>query len=188
MSDSLRSLFPRLQQGDERAATDVFNRFSERLVRLASTRLDQRIQATSDAEDVLQSVWRSFFRRQRAGEFQFQDWDEVWSLLVVMTVRACARRANALHAQKRDVDREVRPELDSPIAWQAFDREPLPDEAVMLTDLISHLLEQLDDRRRMMVTMRLQGHSIDDIARQTNRTERTVIRVLNSVRAALRQV
>ena len=58
----------------------------------------------------------------------------------------------------------------------------------MLTDLISHLLEQLDDRRRMMVTMRLQGHSIDDIARQTNRTERTVIRVLNSVRAALRQV
>ncbi|MEZ6090020.1 MAG: sigma-70 family RNA polymerase sigma factor [Pirellulaceae bacterium] len=190
MSDNLSSLFPRLRQGDERAAADVFNRFSERLVQLASTRLKQRIQATSDAEDVMQSVWRSFFRRQKIGEFHFENWDEVWSLLVLMTVRACARRANAARAAKRNVDREVRisSDDDSPdTTWQALDRQPLPDEAVMLTDLISHLLQPLDQRRRTMVTLRLQGYSIEEIAEQTGRTQRTVIRVLNLVREALRQ-
>ena len=189
MSDSLLSFFPRLQQGDEDAATDVFNRFSGRLVRLAATRLDQRMQATVDAEDVIQSVWRSFFRRQKAGEFHFEHWDEVWSLLVLMTVRGCARRAKAGHAQKRDIDREIRFAADNEdaIPLQALDRQPLPDEAAMLADLISNLLGQLDERQQQIVTLRLQGYSIEEIAQQVSRTERTVIRVLNRLRDALKQ-
>ncbi|MCA9202932.1 MAG: sigma-70 family RNA polymerase sigma factor [Planctomycetales bacterium] len=189
MSDSLHTLFPRLQACDEQAATQIFNRFASRLIALARTRLDVRFQAVVDAEDVMQSVWRSFFRRQQAGEFHFDRWDDVWSLLVLMTVRKCARTANALQAARRDVNRQVsaaaNPEDDS-ASWQFMDRQPLPEEAAMLAELVAQLMDKLDERQRQILTMRLQGYSIEEISDEVGRTERTVIRILNHIREQLR--
>ena len=40
-----------------------------------------------DPEDVVQSAFRSFFTRQAAGQFDVASWDDLWGLLVVITVR-----------------------------------------------------------------------------------------------------
>jgi RNA polymerase sigma-70 factor, ECF subfamily len=94
MSDnsSFFAVMSRLQGSDPDAAVRVFERYWQRLLALARSRLDARLQAKLDPEDITQSVFKSFFRRQADGQFNLTDWDSLWSLLVVITLRKCGHR------------------------------------------------------------------------------------------------
>ena len=63
-------LLPQLLGGDPEAARAVFDRYSARLVRLADQHLSRKLAGRVDGEDVVQSVFRTFFRRGNEGEFQ----------------------------------------------------------------------------------------------------------------------
>src|SRR5262249_31781480 len=111
---SFEGVMARLRAGDNEAATRVFNRFANRLIELAQKKLNPKTRRKLDPEDVLQSVFRSFFARQAAGTLKEpESWDNLWGLLVVLTLRKCGRRINYFHLACRDVDRE----------------EPYPDSA-----------------------------------------------------------
>lgn len=69
---------------------------------LARGRLYPQILQRIDPEDVTQSVFRSFFQRQKAGQFTLRDWGALWGLLVTMTIRKCGRRADEFYAARRD--------------------------------------------------------------------------------------
>src|SRR5690348_7387242 len=75
-----------LQAGDPQAAEEVFARYARRLVRLAEQHLSRRLAARLDGEDVVQSVFRTFFRRAAAGEFRIDSSLHLWRLLVRITV------------------------------------------------------------------------------------------------------
>jgi RNA polymerase sigma-70 factor (ECF subfamily) len=129
--ESFDDVIGRLRGGEEAAAAEIFNRYASRLIRLAHTRLDTRIRQKVDPEDVMQSVFRSFFVRQAKGQFDLEGWDSLWSLLVRITLRKCGRRVEVFQAERRDVRREVRPAArddDSYRSWEAIAREPTPDE------------------------------------------------------------
>ena len=85
--DSFHDALDRLEAGDEDAAAEVFHRFASRLIRLAGTRLNTCVRRQVDPEDVVQSVFRSFFDRQAAGQFELENWNSLWSLLVRIVVR-----------------------------------------------------------------------------------------------------
>jgi RNA polymerase sigma-70 factor (ECF subfamily) len=144
-----------------------------------------------DPEDVLQSVFRSFFVRQAEGQFNLGDWDDLWSLLVRITVRKCGRRVAAFCAERRDVRREVRPDVSDPAAWRGWEamaQEPAPDEVVCLTDMVESLMRGLDPTQREILLLRLQGHTVPEISGKVGRTERTVHRVLSQVRERLKRL
>jgi RNA polymerase sigma-70 factor (ECF subfamily) len=155
---------------------------------LAHTRLDPKLQAKADPESVAQSVFRSFFTRQAQGQFDLQDWDSLWSLLVRITLRKCCRRAVALQAECRDVRREVaqaRTDESSLGNWQALARDPTPQEAAVLTETLEHLLHGLDENQQTILTMRLEGYTVREISDRVDRTERSIYRLLRQVRDAL---
>src|SRR5262245_37537637 len=102
-SESFHDIIARLGRGESRAASEVFQRFADRLIALARARLTAQVRQKVDPEDVLQSVCRSFFVRQADGQFVLGSWDELWSLLTVLTVRKCANRARHLKAARRAV-------------------------------------------------------------------------------------
>jgi RNA polymerase sigma-70 factor (ECF subfamily) len=184
-SDSFADVMAQLRQGDNKAAAEIFRRFSERLVALARSRLAPQVRQKIDPEDVLQSVFRSFFNRQAHGQVQADSWESLWSLLVVITLRKCGRRWDYFHAARRDIRREV--ETDSlPDAsgstWQAPDPEPTPEEAAMLTETVEQLMSSLEGRQREILTLSLQGLSPHEISDQLGCTERTVYRVLERIR------
>src|SRR4051812_50134846 len=52
---------------DEAAAEELFRRYSGRLTALARSRLSHALATRVDAEDVVQSAYRSFFRLARGG-------------------------------------------------------------------------------------------------------------------------
>src|SRR6516225_7056918 len=133
-----------LKAGRDEAATRVFNRFASRLIALARTQLSPQIRQKVDPEDVLQSVFRSFFRRNAEGQFgEFESWDNLWAMLVVLTVRKCGGRIDYFHAACRDVQREVSPPV-SPDSSRADldprDDEPTPSQAAMLTETVEQLM------------------------------------------------
>ena len=98
-----KSLMARLRAGDDDAAAMVFRRFTHRLIALARTQLETTSQARADVEDVVQSAYKSFFSRYGQGQFHFDDWDDLWGLLTIITLRKCSNRRTYLHARRHDM-------------------------------------------------------------------------------------
>jgi RNA polymerase sigma-70 factor (ECF subfamily) len=182
----------RLRSGEDGAAREVFSRFAARLAGLARRHLDARLAVKVDPEDVVQSAYKSFFLRQREGGLEVGDWDGLWGLLTVITLRKCADRAAYYRAEKRDVAREAAPgPADSAprAAELALDREPLPDEAAVLAETVESLFRSIGDPdERAILEMSLQGHSAAEISERLGRAERSVRRLRERVRKKLERM
>jgi RNA polymerase sigma-70 factor, ECF subfamily len=184
------SVLARLQAGDEAVAAAVFERFARRLIGLARSQLDSRVRQKIDPEDVVQSVFRSFFARQKKQQFDLTDWDNLWSLLAMITVRKCTNVQVWFGRQARNIYREARAQAkaDSSVSsWQALDRDPTPAEAAALTELVERLLASLSERDRRIVVLSLEGKTVTEICDAIERTKRTVRRTLDRFRHRLQK-
>ena len=171
----------RLMAGDPTAEALVVRRYTMQLIALARRQLSQRIRQKTSPEDAVQSAFGSFFKRLRRGQFDLANWDSLWSLLAVITVRKCAARRDYFHASRRDVRRELG-SVEATTREVPISREPCPDEALALAELVERLLRDLSDAERPIVGMCLEGYSIGEICRIQGRAERTVRRVLTRAR------
>jgi RNA polymerase sigma-70 factor (ECF subfamily) len=189
---SFDDLMARLRTGDNDAATQVFNRFANRLIELARRRLNPQIRQKLDPEDVLQSVFRSFFVHQAAGQITgLESWDNLWALLVVITMRKCGRRIEYFRSASRDVQREIPPPLSSDESSSdsgTSSDEPTPSEAAMLTETVEQLMNGLEGRHRDILSLSLQGYTVREISVQVSCTERTAYRVLKRVKEMLEEM
>jgi RNA polymerase sigma-70 factor (ECF subfamily) len=186
---SFDDLMVQLRDGRNEAAAQVFQRYANRLIELARRQLDPKLLQKVDPEDVMQSVFRSFLIRNAAGHFaEFQSWESIWAMLVVMTQRKCGRRIEYFHTARRDVRRELPeavPGQDSTANLGLRADEPTPSEAAMLTETLEHLMNSLPGRHRDIVALSLQGYEPAEISTEIGCTERTVYRVLERVKAWL---
>lgn len=76
--------------GNEAAARLLVQRYLTRLLALAKSRLSRTLGRRLDAEDIVFSVWRSFFVGVDQGRFEPTSEDDLWPLLVTLTVRKLA--------------------------------------------------------------------------------------------------
>jgi RNA polymerase sigma-70 factor (ECF subfamily) len=186
---SFADLLRRLRAGDGGAAALVVEQYAYRLVALARSRLNRRILRKEDAEDVLQSVFKSFFLRCAGGQFRLGSRDDLWGLLVSLTLHKCGHRADYFQAARRDVRREAAappppPEGSRP-DWEALAREPTPVEAAVLGETVERLLADLEPRQQQIVRLSLEGEAAAQISARLGVSERTVQRVLSGVRECL---
>jgi RNA polymerase sigma-70 factor (ECF subfamily) len=185
---SFADLMARLRAGDQDAARQVFQRFADRLIGLAHSRLDPLIRRKTDPEDVVLSVFKSFFQRWAAGQFDVGNWDSLWGLLVCITLRKCGREVKYFHRPGRDVRKETAlpPAGDEASGgWEALASEPTPAEAAMLADTVEQFLAGLGERERQIVRLRLEDYTVPEISAQVGLTEYTVKGVLKKVRKHL---
>jgi RNA polymerase sigma-70 factor (ECF subfamily) len=188
--DSFDEIMTRLRKGDQAAAAEVFHRFARRLVTLARSRLDERLQQKVDPEDVLQSVFRTFFRRNDEGEFTLDGWADVWSLLTVLTVRKCGRWRDRFNTNTRNIRSEVSVETlagEYGLEPESLARDPSPVEALMLAELVEALLRGLSERDQSILLLRLQHYQPGEISEQLRVPVRTVHRVLERVKRRLKR-
>lgn len=190
---SFAELLVDLRAGDEAAARQIFERYAQRLIALARGRLGRRFQQKADPEDVLQSVFRSFFHHQAKGEFDLSSWDSLWSLLAVITLRKCGRVIQRFQAKARDIGREAArqasPDTDgSSASFEAIAREPTPSEVLALSETVEEMMRGLEDYQRRIVERSLQGYTAAEISEQETCTVRTVQRVLKRVRERLEKL
>ena len=187
---SFADLIVRLRAGDADAAEQVFRRFAQRLVALARKQLDTLIRQKVDPEDVVQAVFRSFFRKLTEGTWKLDGWHSVGRLLTTITLNKCGHQIAYFQAARRDVRREVPLALgvQSPAAWEALARDPTPDEAAVLADTVADLLRDLTPRDQIVLGRTIHGASVAVIAAELRCSERTVQRVLRRVRQRLRRL
>jgi RNA polymerase sigma-70 factor (ECF subfamily) len=188
--DSFADLMVRLCASDDDAAVQIFSRFTHRLIALARIHLDGRIRQKVDPEDVVQSAYKSFFVRFADGQFDLASWDSLWGLLTVITVRKCGRWRERFHTEQRNLNAEVSMQsaADSGTGWEAVARDPSPEEAVMLAELVERLLRDQAKNDSAIITLALQGYSAPEICARLSRSERTVYRVLERTRKRLRRL
>src|SRR5262249_59022297 len=123
-------------------AVEAFQGYAVRLARLAEQHLSRKVAGRLDGEDIVQSVFRTFFRRCSQGEFQIDTSAQIWRLLVTLTLRKAQAQARRHLAGKRDAAAEV------PAAAglaEAASQEPGPAEAAELMDQIEALLRGLPE-------------------------------------------
>jgi RNA polymerase sigma-70 factor (ECF subfamily) len=192
MSDdhSFERLMVELQGGDGDAARRLFAHFADRLIGLAHRRLDRRVRPKVEAEDVVQSVFKSFFKGQGEGRFDLSGWDNLWGLLVCITLRKCVRTNQRFRGPRRDVQREASPsaadERDS--RWEGLSREPTAEEAAVLAETLEQILLGLPEREKPVCQLRLQGSTLPEISAQVGLTEYTVQGILKKIRKRLQSL
>jgi RNA polymerase sigma-70 factor, ECF subfamily len=188
---SFDELLDRLRSGDDDAARQIFEQYARRLIGLARTHLDGAVRRRVDPEDVVQSVFKSFFVRVGKGDFDLENKDNLWSLLVVITLHKCGHKVRDLRSQRRDIRREAdlkRGGDDSAASWQALAPGPTPLEAAVMAETVEQVFASLKDRERQIVELHLAGHEIAEIQVQVQRTEWTVRDVLKRVRRRLERL
>jgi RNA polymerase sigma-70 factor, ECF subfamily len=188
--ESFMDVMARLQAGDEAAAREIVGRFTTRLVALARLHLDERLKQKVDPEDILQSMYKSFFPRVARGQYKLKNWESLWGLLTLLTVRKC----NRCHARFFAAARDVRAEADFPKAdaehssWLALDRNPTPEEVCQFVDALEQLLKGLDPLGRDIVGFCLKGLTVREISAKVRCSERMVYRIMKLVRQRLERM
>jgi RNA polymerase sigma-70 factor (ECF subfamily) len=191
--ESFDRLMNRLREGDGDAAEAVVQRLSSRLNRVARTHLETWVRRKVDPEDIIQSVFRSFFTRCEAGRFDLASWDELWGLLVVIAARKCVNSAEFFGAKCRNATAET-----AFLSWvdgvgqgeryPAVDPGPSPFEVAALRETVEQLLEGLDGEDRAAVELSLQGYTTREISERLGLAERTVRRLRERLRHRLERM
>lgn len=190
MSDSFAEFLTKLQSQDDAAAQELFGRFTHQLIALAQRHIDTGLRQRVDPEDVVQSAYKSFFVRYGGGNLEAVNWNSLWGLLTLITVRKCAERAAYHRAECRNAAREVSaPRGDEALQWpEPFGREPTPLEAAVLSETVEQLFAGLDEEERPILELSLQGYSTREIGAQLGRAERTVRLLREGVRHRLERM
>ncbi len=183
-ADLVSTLVQRLRAGDPRAAEELFTCYSKRLTRLAEQHLSKKVATRIDGEDVVQSAFRTFFRRHGAGEFQIDHSNQLWRLLVTITLRKAHAVGRYHTGEMPDARQDVGSDAEGWVA-EGVAREPGPEEAAMLVDEIDCLLRGLPDVHGHILSMRLQGQSVAEIAPQLGISRMSVYRALELLQGRL---
>jgi RNA polymerase sigma factor (sigma-70 family) len=178
-----RELVERFKAGSESAATELFDRYCEKLMGMARRRIGQRMASRIDPEDVIQSAFRTFFSRVRNDEFTFEGESDLFKLLVRLTVNKTLRQIAHHRAAKRNPNKEAGQGSGEDDVFRSLtDGDPSPDVEVALVDEFERFLSQFSAFDRKVLEMKLHGHSSAEIAESLGSYERKIRRVL--VRAA----
>ncbi|MCS7022139.1 MAG: sigma-70 family RNA polymerase sigma factor [Gemmataceae bacterium] len=170
------------QAGSDTAAHILFDRYCEKLLRLAQRRIGQRLASRIDPEDIIQSAFRTFFVHLRKNNFTFAQESDLFKLLVRLTVHKTLRQIAHHRAAKRDPQREIIHALeDRDLSEQLVSHEPPPEAEVMLLEEMERFLRRLSPFEQQVLEMRLQGYSSTEIARALGTYDRKIRRVLERI-------
>jgi RNA polymerase sigma factor (sigma-70 family) len=178
-----RSLLRRFRAGQSDAATFLYLRYAGRLRALAAVQSGSALRPRVDPEDIVQSVFRTFFRRAARGEYDVPEGEELWKLFLVIALNKI--RATAAH--HRAAKRDVRVTQSGAAFDQAMGNATSRDEASLTTLrlVVEGVMDKLVASQRVIIEKRIEGYQVDEIARQTGRARRTVERALQDFRRTL---
>jgi DNA-directed RNA polymerase specialized sigma24 family protein len=183
-----------LRAGGDSAAQHLWERYFDRLVHLArnKVRAVPRRGAAEDEEDAALSAFDSFCRGVGRGQFpRLADRDDLWRLLVVLTLRKACDQLERQGAAKRGGGQVVGESAlcgaDDERGGAGLDRfvgdEPTPEFAALVADQYRRLRDGLgDDSLRQVLDLRLEGYSREEIAGRLGCAVRTVTRKLDVIR------
>ena len=192
-SDAAESvqLLQRYREGDEQAAAEIFDRYAQRLISLAASRISSALARRVEAEDVIQSVYRSFFSRVADERLGVQEQGQLWGLLAAITVNKVRAKVRFHAAAKRDAGSEASVHSSGQsfcFSPEDFARTPSAVDAAIVEEQYTQVMNGLSEVAQTVFRMHLEDASVDEIAKEIRRSPRTVRRELEAIRNKLEEL
>ena len=181
-----------IKQGDSVAANRIWKLYFDRLVRAVRRRLYGQNRATSDEEDIVLSVFDSFYAAVEQGRFpDLADRDDLWRLLLTMSARKVVDKRRHDQRQRRGGNVAIH-SLDGGqqelVLFEAIGSEPSPEMVLMMQESVEQLFSHLGvGQLRDLAGAKLEGYSNAEIAERLGCSERTIERRLHLIREKLQQ-
>jgi DNA-directed RNA polymerase specialized sigma24 family protein len=184
-SGSVTKLICQVKMGDAAAAQQLFARYSRRLLGLARAKLRGKNLRVADEEDVVNTALAGFFLGAERGQYTLlHDRDDLWHLLVKITIRKARRLVEEQERQRR-LPGGVQPgtlPVDVPVEQVAAPKPP-PDLEVLANEATEHLLSRLGNAQlRAIAVWKWEGYSHEEIASMLGCCSRTIARKLALIR------
>ena len=175
------SLVRRYQAGQAEAAEALYRRYADRLRAIARSNMSAGLAGRVESDDLVQSVFRRFFRAASEGRYRIPTGQDLGCLLVAIMRNRLKSEEVFQRAAKRDLRATVGGEGLERIADVPRDGTPDVGESLAMGEILACLPE----RHRDVVAQRLEGFEVAEIAERMGRSKRTVERILQVVRARL---
>ena len=183
-TESVQELLKCWRAGDPAAAEAIHRRYAQRLCALVEPRIGDQLRRRVDAEDIVQSVFRTFFRRVGDGQFHIDHTSSLWHLLVGIGLNKVRRQAEYHQAGKRAMTREQTGSTGD-LSPEAVSHEPGPDEAAAVADVLANVMSELTHSEMEIIRLCLAGFAPDEIVDRVGCSRWTVRRVRDRVGARL---
>jgi RNA polymerase sigma factor (sigma-70 family) len=171
-----------VEGGSQDAASQLFERYAERLIRLASAKMSKQLQRKVDPDDVVQSAFRSFFVRAQKGDCTVTKPGDLWGLLVAFTYNKIRKQVQHYAAQRRDYRRE-HGLSDEGVA--ILRSAPSAQAAAILIEELRRFLAAVKPEHRRILELYLQGNSYTAISAETKWTTTRVGQIVREYQKKL---
>lgn len=185
-----------LREGDLAAAQPLWERYFDKLVNLARSKLQRQRhpRGEADEEDAALSAFNSFCAGVAHGRFpRLADREDLWRILMTITVRKAYAQIQRHKRLKRGGGQVVEEATLRAGGHRSSDHEPglevlagtepTPEFAAIVAEEYRRLLDLLDDDGlRQVAISRMEGYTSDEIAGQLGCARRTVARRLDLIR------
>jgi len=181
----------RLADGEFDAVQQFWDQYGFRMQRLAEKNIGKKLAMRVDAEDVVQSACRTFFRRVGNGQLTVATSDQLWNLMCAIVLLKTRQVARFHFRDKRTLNREVSiaptAEDESDVRFQPVSSEPSPADAAEFADELKRLLRNLEPEMQQVVQLKLEGYTNTEIGDKLAVSERTVRRHIQDVRQGMKR-
>jgi len=165
----------------EDAAATFYARYMEKLMSLVERNLASKFSARVDPEDIVQSIFATWFRRTKEGRINPGSQDEVWKLISVIALNKVRNKVKHLSAKYQDVGRTESNETLIKLVPDPGDREVRE-----FLELIEAASQRLDDKARRTLELILEDRSVEEIAKDLSRTTKSVGRYKKEIGKVLK--
>lgn len=181
-----------IKDGDSLAANQIWQHYFDRLVRAVRRKLYGQNRAISDEEDIVLSVFDSFYDAVEKGRFpDLADRDDLWRLLLRMSARKVIDKRRKDQRQRRGGDIKLhsmdQPDDDGNLI-EVIGDEPTPEMVLMMQESMENLFSHLDGGPlRDLAGAKLEGYSNAELAKRFDCSVRTIERRLHLIREKFQQ-
>jgi len=191
MEDPVTQWMQQLQGGSHEAAKKIWEHYCRKLYSFARKRLPPQMRRSYDEEDVALSAFHSMCEGIQEGRFpELSDRDNLWRLMLTITVRKIAIRHRYDHRDKRNTSKLMTESgmfttANRPVGGMDAlpAAEPTPAFAAEMAETCNSLFQSLsDDNLRQVAQLKMEGYTNGEIAEQLAVTRRTIERKLERIR------
>ncbi len=170
----------RLTNGDPDAPRELVERYGPHIVRSIRRRFrTQKMRTLYATEDCMQSVWASIFcDLERLRELDSPQ--RLIKYLATVAANKLVDNNRKLSSQKNNVQLEKSVD-GKPEAFQVKAEDPTPSQMAAARDEWEYQTNRLSQRERTVLSLQLEGHSSQEIARRMDASGRGIRHVIGQI-------
>ena len=177
-ADEFRVLLHDAMQGSVSASRVILEKYSAVVIAAVRRKLPSDLRTRFDSADFAQAVWASFFAAPATANDIATPEALVRWLSVMARNKVVDEFRRRFQLQKNNIDREMSLDGSPSFAREVPQIAPSPSQIAVANEIWERMLEGRKPLEQMMLKLRRQGQTHDEIAETLGISERTVRRCM----------